>query len=78
MPIKPIIVMKMGDTFKELGPERAIQFVDMVCAYRRDDIIGIGLDFDEAANPPQVFEAAFKLATKNGLHKTEIDKIILE
>ena len=55
---------------RELGPERAIQFVAMVCAYRRDDIIGIGLDFDESANPPEVFEEAFKLATKNGLHKT--------
>ena len=55
---------------RELGPERAIQFVTMVCAYRRDDIIGIGLDFDESANPPEVFEEAFKLAAKNGLHKT--------
>lgn len=55
---------------RELGPDRAVEFIEMVDKHRRDEVIGVGLDFNEAPHPPELFEKAFKLAAKKGLHRT--------
>ncbi len=55
---------------RELGPQRAVSFVEMVAADRRDEVIGVGLDFNEVGHPPEEFVEAFKLAEAQGLHRT--------
>ncbi len=55
---------------RELGPERAVRFVEMVQADRSDRIIGIGLDFNEVGFPPELFVDAFRLAARYGLQRT--------
>lgn len=55
---------------RELGPSRAVEFVEMVLAERRDEVIGIGLDFNEVGFPPEDYVEAFALAKANGLHRT--------
>ena len=55
---------------RELGPRRAVEFVEMVIDNRRDEVIGIGLDFNEVGFPPENYVGAFALAKANGLHRT--------
>ncbi len=55
---------------RELGGGRAVEFVEMVIAERTDDVIGIGLDFNEVGFPPENYVEAFALAKANGLHRT--------
>lgn len=55
---------------RELGGERAVEFVRMVHDHRDERVIGIGLDFDEARYPPENFVEAFHLAASLGLHRT--------
>jgi len=55
---------------RELGPARAVEFVQMVIDHRDDDIIGVGLDFNEVGFPPDNYVEAFALAEQHGLHRT--------
>ncbi len=55
---------------RELGAQRAVEFVEMVIEHRRDEVIGIGLDFNEVGFPPEDYIEAFALAKANGLHRT--------
>lgn len=55
---------------RQLGPRRAVEFVELVAGARRDEVIGIGLDFDEIGHPPEDFVDAFALAKSSGLHRT--------
>ncbi|MEM9033183.1 MAG: adenosine deaminase [Actinomycetota bacterium] len=55
---------------RELGPARAVEFVELVAAHRTDRIVGIGLDFNEVGFPPEDYGDAFALAAKEGLHRT--------
>lgn len=55
---------------RELGGERAVEFVRMVADDRRERIIGVGLDFNEVGHPPEDFVDAFRLAAELGLHRT--------
>ncbi len=55
---------------RELGAERAVEFVQMVIDHRIEEIIGIGLDFNEVGFPPEDYVEAFALAKRNGLHRT--------
>ncbi len=55
---------------RELGGQRAVEFVQMVVDDRRDRIIGIGLDFNEVGYPPEDFVDAFRLAADSGLRRT--------
>jgi adenosine deaminase len=55
---------------RELGPHRAVEFVEMVIEDRRPRVIGIGLDFNEAGHPPEDYVDAFRLAAEAGLHRT--------
>ena len=53
---------------RELGGEAGLAFVDMVLAERRDEVIGIGLDYLE--NDPRPFAPMYERARKGGLHVT--------
>lgn len=50
--------------------EQGHAMIQEVIANPRDEVIGIGLDYAEAGNPPEKFESAFALATAHGLRKT--------
>jgi adenosine deaminase len=55
---------------RELGAQRAVSFVEMVIEHRRDEVIGIGLDFNEVGFPAEDYVEAFALAKVNRLHRT--------
>jgi adenosine deaminase len=55
---------------RELGAQRARHFVEMVVEHRRPEVIGIGLDFNEAGFPPEDYVDAFDYAARQGLHRT--------
>ena len=51
-------------------PELAVSMVDMIIADRRDDVIGIGMDYAEAEFPPERFWKAYRMAAGAGLRLT--------
>jgi adenosine deaminase len=53
---------------RELGPEAGLAFVDMVVADRRDEVVGVGLDYME--NDPRPFAQMYDYARSEGLHVT--------
>jgi adenosine deaminase len=55
---------------RELGPEIGIQFLDLVLSDRREEIIGIGLDYNEFGHPPGPYAGIYKRAKNSGLHVT--------
>jgi len=55
---------------RERGPAAGLEFLDMVLADRRDEVIGIGLDYNEAPFPPAPFKAMYDKARAAGLHVT--------
>ena len=55
---------------RELGVARGEAFLDMVLATRPEEVIGIGLDYNEAPFPPAPFKPASGPGTKAGLHVT--------
>jgi adenosine deaminase len=55
---------------RELGAARAVEFVEMVQAHRYEQVIGVGMDFNEVGFPPEDYVEAFALATSYGLGRT--------
>lgn len=55
---------------RELGPERGDAFLDMVLAHRIPEVLGIGLDYNEAPFPPAPFAAMYARARASGLNVT--------
>jgi len=55
---------------RELGPDIAMKFLDFVLSDRREQVIGIGLDYDEAGHPPGPYAEVYKRAKNAGLHLT--------
>lgn len=55
---------------RELGPERGMQFLRKVLDHRREEVIGIGLDYGERPHPPAPFKAMFEEARRHGLQTT--------
>jgi adenosine deaminase len=55
---------------REQSPAVATQLVRDVIDNRRDEVVGIGLDANEALGPPEAFAEAFALAGKHGLRRT--------
>ncbi len=51
-------------------PELAVEMMDTVLAHRRDEVIGIGMDYAEAEFPPERFWKAYRMAERAGLHRT--------
>ncbi len=55
---------------RELGPARAVEFVEMVAAHPHPQIIGVGLDFNEIGFPSADYVDAYRAAAEHGLHRT--------
>ncbi|WP_170314661.1 adenosine deaminase [Aquibium carbonis] len=55
---------------RELGPEQGERFLDMVLTERVPEVIGIGLDYNEAPYPPAPFAALWDRARSAGLNVT--------
>ncbi len=55
---------------RELGPERGQRFLDMVLAERVPEVVGIGLDYNEAPFPPAPFARMYERARGEGLQVT--------
>ena len=55
---------------RELGPQRAVEFVEMVAAHPHPQVVGVGLDFNEVGFPSADYVDAFRAAADCGLHRT--------
>ena len=55
---------------RELGPTAGEEYLDEILANRGDDLIGLGLDYNEAPFPPEPFADVFARAAKSGLRLT--------
>jgi len=55
---------------KPLGVAAGERFLDMVLAERPDEVIGIGFDYDERGNPPEMFKPIVDRARAAGLRAT--------
>jgi adenosine deaminase len=60
----------IADVYRQDTPEEAVEMVEQVLEHRPDEVIGLGMDGAEAPDPPEKFEAAFRLAKKGGLRIT--------
>jgi adenosine deaminase len=55
---------------RELGPAVGDEFLDLVLSDRREEVLGIGLDYDEVGHPPRLYAGIYQRAKKAGLHVT--------
>lgn len=55
---------------RELGPKAGQEILDMILADRPAELIGIGLDYNEAPFPPEPYADLFTNARRAGLHVT--------
>jgi adenosine deaminase len=55
---------------RERGPAAACEMVQWVTTHRAPEVLGIGIDFNEADHPPEFFAEAYKAARLAGLHVT--------
>ena len=60
----------IADINRMKPPEAGYEMVETVLAHPREELVGIGLDYAEANDPPEKFWKAFCLAAKGGLHRT--------
>lgn len=55
---------------REASPEAAVEMVRWVIGNRRDEVIGIGIDYRENDRPPELFQQAYADARRAGLKTT--------
>jgi adenosine deaminase len=55
---------------REFSAAAALEMVEDVIAYRRDEVVGIGMDGPENKGPPAQFAAAYRRAAEAGLRRT--------
>lgn len=55
---------------READPAKAVEMVRWVLAHRRDEVLGIGIDYSEVNHPPEDFAEAYALARAGGLKTT--------
>lgn len=55
---------------RQASSDDAVEMVRLVNAYRKPEVIGIGIDYNEVDRPPEMFTEAFDLANKAGLKAT--------
>ena len=55
---------------REAPPAAATEMVEWVLAHRREEVIGIGIDYREVDHPPEWFAPAYALARRGGLKTT--------
>jgi len=51
-------------------PELGLEMVQTLLAHPREEVVGIGMDYAEADNPPEKFWKAYRLAGERGLQRT--------
>ncbi|MDP6077714.1 MAG: adenosine deaminase, partial [Acidimicrobiales bacterium] len=52
------------------SPELGVEMVETILEHRRDEVIGIGMDYAEAEFPPERFWKAYRMAEAAGLRLT--------
>ena len=60
----------IADVFRSDAPADALAMVEDLVEHRHDVLVGLGMDGEEAPDPPEKFAAAFALAGAAGLHRT--------
>lgn len=55
---------------RQIDPARALEILQDVLDYRRDEVVGIGLDGSEQAGPPAKFYELYRIAGRSGLKRT--------
>jgi adenosine deaminase len=55
---------------REAPPAAATEMVQWVLQHRRDEVLGIGIDYREVDHPPEDFVDAYALARRHGLKTT--------
>jgi adenosine deaminase len=55
---------------REKGPDLAVELVELMIAHRRDELIGLGADYNTTFHPTEAFWKAFRLAGEAGFHRT--------
>ncbi|VTU36528.1 adenosine deaminase [Variovorax sp. PBL-E5] len=55
---------------REASPEAALEMVQWVAAHRREEVVGIGIDYSEIDHPPEHFVDAYTAARRAGLKTT--------
>jgi adenosine deaminase len=55
---------------RERSGAEAVRLVEEVVSHRIDEVVGIGLDYEEVNGPPGGFVEAYALAARNGLQRT--------
>jgi adenosine deaminase len=55
---------------RERGAEAALEMVQWVIRHREPEVLGIGIDFNEEGNPPELFAEAYRRARDAGLRVT--------
>jgi adenosine deaminase len=65
-----IIARLIPSVDREAAASDAMQLVAWMAAYRREEVIGLGMDYREEAGPPQRFAEAYAAARKAGFRTT--------
>lgn len=55
---------------RQASPQAAVEMVEWVTAYRREEVLGIGIDYNEVDHPPEWFASAYANARRAGLKTT--------
>ncbi len=55
---------------REAPPAAAVEMVQWMQAHRRDEVLGIGIDYSEIDHPPEDFAEAYALARRAGFKTT--------
>lgn len=55
---------------REASPQEALEMVRWMIEYRRDEVIGLGMDYRENDRPPEMFIEAYALAGQAGFKRT--------
>ena len=56
--------------YRQDSVHAASQMLEEIIAYRRDEVLGIGMDGDELRDPPEKFAEVFRAAARAGLRLT--------
>lgn len=60
----------IADIDRMQEPEAGLEMLELVLGHRPPELIGLGLDYAEAGNPPEKHWKAFAKAKRAGLHRT--------
>jgi adenosine deaminase len=63
-------VALIADVYRPDSLPMAMQMIDELIAHRVDPLIGLGMDGEEAPDPPEKFAEVFARAGRAGLHRT--------